>query len=434
MCLANVLEYSTSEDHRVVYGKMGGSLLSRRWYALVLMTVTYAANIADRFSISTFIEPIKHELALTDAGVGFLTGVAIALFYVTVGIPLAVFADRSHRRNLLAASLAIWSIMTACCGLARSYATLLLSRMGVGIGEAGGTPAASALLADLFRPAQRPLAFSLFALGAPLGAWVGSSVAGTIAQDHGWRAAFVAFGVAGVVLAALILVTVREPARGRLDESVGSAASSLRETLAYIARRPALIHLLAAGTVLTFWTWGLIWWTPSFLMRSYGLTLGETGALLGPIHFIGGTGALLMTTWLMSWRAMQTPTAILRFIAWATALATIPSCLVYASPTRTGTILSLWVLIPATYFYIGPTMGILQNLVPAGMRSQVTAILLFCSNVANLVIAPQLLGFLSDCLNASSTLGRDSLRWVLAAAALSGFWAAWHLWRSSRAV
>jgi predicted MFS family arabinose efflux permease len=405
-----------------------------RWYVLLILTLTYAANIADRFSISTFIEPIKLELGLSDSGVGFLTGVAIALFYVTVGIPLAVLADRSNRRNLLAVSVALWSLMTACSGLARSYLTLLLSRIGVGVGEAGGTPASSALVADFFHAAQRPFAMSLFALGAPLGAWLGSSIAGSIAQEHGWRAAFVTFGAAGLVLSCVIFATIREPARGRLDQAVSAKASSLGATLRYIAHRPALVHLLAGGSLLTFWTWGLIWWTPAFLMRSHGFTMGDAGLLLGRMHFIGGIGALLVTTWLMSLRRLESPKAVLNFIAAVTALATLPSCFVYASSSLTGMTLSLWVLIPATYFYLGPIMGLLQNLVPAGMRSQVLAILLFFANVANLVVAPQLIGFLSDRLYASSTFGHDSLRWVLAGAALSGFWAAWHIWRSSRFI
>jgi predicted MFS family arabinose efflux permease len=406
-----------------------------RWYALFVLTLTYAVNIADRFSISTFIEPIKQEMGLSDAGVGFLTGVVIAIFYVTVGIPLAVIADRSHRRNLLVASLALWSVMTACSGLARTYLTLLLSRVGVGIGEAGGTPASSALLADFFRPSQRPFAFSLFALGAPIGAWLGSSVAGSIAQKEGWRAAFVTFGVAGLALATLIMVTLREPVRGRLDgASTGQQSSSLKQTLIYVANRPALVHLLAGSAVLTFWSWGLIWWTPAFMMRSHGFTLGEAGIVLGRMHFFGGIGALLLTTWVVSRPALKSPKAVLNLVAGVTAAATIPSCLVYLSHSRTDMTLALWVLIPATYFYIGPIMGLLQNLVPSGMRSQVIAILLFSANIANLVIAPQLSGFLSDRLYSSTTLGKDSLRWVLACTAISGFWAAWHIWRSGQLI
>jgi predicted MFS family arabinose efflux permease len=166
-----------------------------RYYVLAVLTLAYALNIADRFCISTLIEPIKHELQLSDSAVGYLTGVALALFYVTVGIPLAVAADKANRRNIVAGALLIWSGMTAICGFARTFTQLMLGRFGVGIGEAGGTAPSTSILADKFAPARRPLALTVFALGACLGAWLGSSVAGAAAQHSGWRAAFLLLGV-----------------------------------------------------------------------------------------------------------------------------------------------------------------------------------------------------------------------------------------------
>src|SRR3989442_5301024 len=145
-----------------------------RWYVLAILTVVYALNIEDRFSISTLIEPIRQELRLSDSGVAFLTGVALALFYVTIGIPIAALADRTDRRRILALALALWSVMTAVCGLAQNYWQLLLARFGVGIGEAGGTPPSTSILADKFPPARRPMGLSLFPLWALLRAWFGS--------------------------------------------------------------------------------------------------------------------------------------------------------------------------------------------------------------------------------------------------------------------
>src|ERR1700726_1134751 len=155
-----------------------------RWYVLAVLTVVYALNIADRFSISTLIEPIQQELRLSDSGIAFLTGVALALFYVTIGIPIAALADHKSRRNILAIALAIWSGMTALCGLAQNYWQLLLARFGVGIGEAGGTPPSPSILADKFPAARRPMALTIFALGACIGAWLGSSVAGSVAERY----------------------------------------------------------------------------------------------------------------------------------------------------------------------------------------------------------------------------------------------------------
>lgn len=406
-----------------------------RWYALAIFTLGYALNIADRYSISTLVEPIKSEMALSDSAVGFLTGVSLAIFYVTLGIPLAVFADRSNRRNLLAAAVAAWSAMTALCGQAQTFVQLTLARIGVGVGEAGGTPPSASLIADLFGPLQRPLAFSIFALGAPLGAWLGSELAGGVAEARGWRAAFMVLGLPGLLLALIILVTIREPPRGRLDAGALSdaAGKGLVETLRHAWRCRSVFHLIAGGTMLTFWSWGLIWWTPAFLMRSHGFSVGEAGALLGPIHLFGGTGALVVTTLLMYLPIFRDPRTVVRFIALVTLAATVPSILVYAGD-RSLVVPMLWILIPATYFFIGPIMGILQNLVPGGMRAQTTAILLFTANVANLVVAPQLLGFASDTLTASTSLGGDALRWVLACTAPTGFWAAWHMWRSGATV
>lgn len=411
------------------------STSAANWYALGLITLAYALNIADRYSISTLVEPIKSEMGLSDAAVGFLTGVALALFYVTLGIPLAKLADRSNRRNLLAAAVAAWSVMTAVCGFTHTFVQLMLARFGVGVGEAGGTPASTSLIADLFRPMQRPLALSIFALGAPLGAWLGSEVAGGIAETHGWRMAFIALGLPGVLLATIIFVTIREPVRGTLDAATpGNAAGrSLTETLAHVLHCRSVFHLIAGATVLTFWSWGLLWWTPAFLMRSYGFSVGEAGALLGPMHLIGGSGALLATAFLMSLRVFHDPRAVVRLIALCSLAATVPSVLVYAGG-RPLLEPMLWILVPATYFFLGPTLGLLQNLMPAGMRAQGTAVLLFTANVANLVIAPQLLGLASDWVGALTALGQDSLRWVLVFTAPTGFWGAWHMWRCGRTV
>src|ERR1700694_5045639 len=284
-----------------------------RWYVLAVLTVVYAPNIADRFSISTLIEPIRQELRLSDSGIAFLTGVALALFYVTVGIPIAALADRKSRRNILAISLAIWSGMTALCGLAQNYWQLLLARFGVGIGEAGGTPPSTSMLADKFPPARRPMAHTIFALGACLGAWLGSQVAGQAAERSGWRAAFLVLGIPGLLVALLVWSTVREPRRGPLDS--GDAARqpvTLLTTLRFIARQRSAVHLILGGSVATFWSWGLMWWTPAFLQRSHHMTVGEAGQLLGPMHLIAGTSGTLLAAWGLARRAGGDPRPVTR--------------------------------------------------------------------------------------------------------------------------
>jgi MFS family permease len=406
-----------------------------RWYVLAILTIVYALNIADRFSISTLIEPIRLELHLSDSGVAFLTGVALAVFYVTVGMPVAALADRTNRRNILVTSLALWSGMTAVCGLAQNYWQLLLARFAVGVGEAGGTPPSTSILADKFSPARRPMALTIFALGACLGAWLGSSVAGAVAERSGWRAAFLVLGIPGVAVAFLVWLTVREPRRGQLDDTnISSQTGSLVTTLRFVAQQRSAVHLILGGSVATFWSWGLMWWTPTFLQRSHHLSVGQAGALLGPMHLYAGTAGTLLAGWLMSRRIATDPRNVTRLLGWVTALTTIPSIILYWVPTERAATLLLWVFVPAVYFYIGPILGLLQNVMPANMRATACAILLFVANVANLVLAPQIIGWLSDWFASSFGAGQESLRWALLLLAPTGFWAAWHLWKSGATI
>ena len=402
-----------------------------RWYVLGVLTAVYALNIADRFSISTLIEPIRQELKLSDGGVAALTGVALGVFYVTIGIPVAAVADRANRRNILAVSLGLWSAMTAACGLAANSLQLLLARFGVGIGEAGGTPPSTSILADKFPAARRPMALTIFALGACLGAWLGSSVAGGVAQRSGWRAAFLVLGIPGIVFALLVWLTVREPRRGALDRAARtSGPASFAETLKFIAAQRSAVHLLLGGAVATLWSWGLMWWTPAFLQRSHQLTVGEAGALLGFMHLVAGTASTLLAGWLVGRPAAADPRYVARLLAWVVALATVPSVLLYWVSSQGAATALLWIFVPAVYFYIGPILGLLQNVVPANMRATACALLLFLANLGNLVIAPQVIGWLSDWFRVSFGAGTESLRWALLLLAPTGLWAAWHLWRS----
>jgi predicted MFS family arabinose efflux permease len=406
-----------------------------RWYVLAVLTAVYALNIADRFSISTLIEPIRLELRLSDSGIAFLTGVALALFYVTVGIPIASLADRGNRRNILAAAIAVWSGMTALCGLAQNYLQLLLARFGVGIGEAGGTPPSTSILADKFSPARRPMALTIFALGACLGAWLGSSLAGAAAERAGWRAAFLLLGLPGLAVALLVRLTVREPVRGNLDAAPASRqAGGLSETLRFIAARRSAVHLVAGGSVATLWSWGLMWWTPAFLQRSHHFTVGQAGGLLGRMHLIAGTAGTLWAGWMMNRPTAADPRRVSRLLGAVMALATVPSMLAYWVDSDAAMTALLWIFVPFVYFYIGPILGLLQNVIPASLRATACAILLFTANVANLVIAPQVIGWLSDWFGAYFGAGEESLRWALLLLAPTGFWAAWHLWVSGTSI
>lgn len=405
-----------------------------RVYTLGLLTLVYALNIADRYVVSTVLEPIRLDLHLTDATVALISGVALALFYVSVGIPLATLADRSNRRNMVATALCVWSAMTALCGLAQNVWQFVLGRFGVGVGEAGGTPPSTSMLADEFSPRHRPAVLTVYALGAPLGAWLGSDFAGRIADHYRWRAAFLALGVPGLVLALLVFFTLREPRRGDRDAAAGYPAQSLGSALRTLVRIPSAVRIIAGGSVATLWGWGLIWWTPTFLMRKYGLSVGEAGALLGPMHLYAGSLATVLTSIVVMPLAARDPRRVVWLMGGVVLLATVPSIFIYTTGSLRLATAMLWVVVPSIYFFIGPTMGILQNVVPPTMRAQTIAVLLFVANVANLIIAPQGIGLLSDALAPVVGGNTDSLRWALIALAPTGFWAAWLFLSSGRTL
>jgi predicted MFS family arabinose efflux permease len=408
------------------------STLGQRWYVLIIMMLVYTINIADRYVMSTVLEPIRLELKLSDGGIAFLTGVSLALFYVTLGIPLSWVADRYNRRNLLAASLVAWSAMTALCGMSRGYSDLLLARIGVGIGEAGGTPACGSIVADYFPANRRPMAMTVFALGAPIGAWLGADMAGAVANAYGWRAAFLALGIPGVIIGAIVYFTIKEPARGQLDAVSDESTPTLSETLRFLWQQKAAFHMIMGGGVSALWGWGLMWFTPTFLQRSFDLSVGA--AVVGPIHLIAGIAASLLTAWLLARPSFVDPRRIVWLLAGVTALATIPSFIAYWTHSLSTATIMLWIFIPAIYFYIGPAMAMLQNLGPPKMRSMFIAVSLLSANVLNLIIAPQGVGWLSDYFAGPGGADAASLRMALLILAPTGFWAAWHYWMAGKTV
>ena len=409
--------------------------LAERWYVAITMCVVYTLSICDRYSISTVLEPIRKELHLSDANIAFLTGVSLAIFYVLFGFPLSWLIDRKSRRAIIGACLIAWSALTVATGLARSYSQLLLARVGVGVGEAGGTPGANSMLSDYFPAARRPMALQVFSLGAPIGAWLGSQVAGAIAYRFGWRTMFLALGVPGILVGALVLLTIREPARGCLDCARNrDARPPFRETIRFMLRQPSAVHLIIGSSVVALWGWGLMWWTPTFLMRSYGLNVNQAGAVLGPVHLIGGSLAMVASTWLLSRPWLSSQRRILRLLGLNVALATLVTAVIYSTHSLVLTRVLFWLYIPSIYVYIGPGFGILNNLARPGMRAVYCATVLFTANLGNLIIAPQMVGWLSDWFAPQHIADAESLRLAMLCLVPTGFWAAWHYFLSARHV
>ena len=405
-----------------------------RWYVLIVMCLIYTVNIADRYVMSTILEPIRLELHLTDQGIGVLTGVSLGLFYVIAGIPISWYADRANRRNILAFSLVTWSAMTTLCGLSRNYWQLLSARVGVGIGEAGGTPPSTAIVSDYFPPDRRPMALTVLALGAPFGAWVGYDMAGAIAHAYGWRIALFALGIPGAILGAVVYLTIREPKRGRLDALADENAPSLLDSCKFLWRQKAAFHVVMGGGVCALWGWGLIWWTPAFLTRTYGLNVAQAGDALGWIHLVGGSVATVGTAWLLSRRWMTDPRRVVWVLGLGVGLTTIPSFIAYFTHTLWIAKVMFWLFIPAIYFYIGPCFGLLQNLAPCHMRSMFIAISLLVANIFNLIVAPQAVGLMSDWFAGSRGADAASLRLALLVLAPTGFWATYHFYLAAKTI
>jgi predicted MFS family arabinose efflux permease len=409
------------------------STLGQRWYVLIIMMLVYTISIADRYVLSTLLGPISAELNLSDKGAASL-GIPLALFYVTMGIPLSWLCDRTNRTRLLAASVAVWSAMTALTGYTKGYFDLLLARIGVGIGEAGGTPACNSIIADYFPADRRSMAMTIFALGAPIGAWLGSDIAGLVSLHHGWRASFFVLGIPGIILALIILVTIKEPKRGRLDAVSIEKSPSVMETLKFLWSQKSAVHAMMGAGVSAFWGWGLMWFTPLFLQRTYGMNEGEAGRLLGEIYLVGGIGASLITAWIVARPSYADPRKIARLLAVVTAIATIPSFYAYWTHDLAVAKLMWWIFIPAIYFYIGPAMALCQNLSAPSMRAITIAISLLIANVLNLIVAPGLVGALSDYFAGPDGADAASLRIAQLILAPSGLWAAWHYWRAEKYI
>ncbi len=410
----------------------GTPSIAARWYVLLMMSLVYTLSIADRYVISTVLEPIRLELRLTDSSIAFLTGVSLALFYVTFGFPISWLIDRKSRRNIIALSLVAWSAMTVCCGLARNYWQLLLARIGVGVGEAGGTPGASSIISDYFPAARRPMALTVFSLGAPIGAWLGADIAGRLADAYGWRSAFLWLGVPGVLVGALVFFTVKEPQRGVLDRHDASPAPTFSETMRFLWQQRSAVHLMVGSALTALWGWGLMWWTPAFLMRTYSLTAGQAGAITGPIHLVGGVAATVFTGWLVAHRVMTDPRRILWLMGVGIGVSTVISIVIYSTHSLSLATGLFWIFIPSIYFYIGPCFGMLNNLAEPRMRALFCATTLFVANIGNLIIAPQFVGMLSDWFAPGHVANAESLRLALLCLAPSGFWATAHYFLAMR--
>ncbi len=398
-----------------------------RHYALGVLVVVYTFNFIDRQILSILMESIKLELGLSDQALGFLAGFAFAAFYAVLGMPIALWADRGNRRNLISLALAIWSVMTALSGLAQNFTHLALARIGVGIGEAGCSPPAHSLISDYYPPDQRATALGIYSIGIPLGVMFGLFVGGWINEAFGWRYAFFVVGVPGLVLAALVRLTLQEPPRGLSENrSAEDAAPAFIETVRFLVRRPAFLHIAFGGALAAFVGYGVISWFPTFLIRSHAMKTTEIGLWFGLIMGIPGGVGIFLGGYLADKFGAADP----RWYLWTAAVASIvalpfgAATYLLSNPYWALAVFSIPILL--SNFWQATVFAQTQSLVQLRMRGVACAILLFVINIIGLGAGPWMIGILSDLL--APYYGADSLRWSLMIFSALGLWVGYHFY------
>ena len=407
------------------------SNVSARSYALLLLMTVYSANFIDRQLLSILQEPIKIELNLSDGQLGVLTGVSFAFFYVLAGIPIARYADRGNRRNVIAYSVGVWSLMTAVSGAALNYFHLLLARIGVGIGEAGCSPPAHSIISDIFPPKKRASAIAFYSMGVNIGILFGFLFGGWLNEYFGWRVAFVVVGLPGILLAVLVRTTLAEPIRGHHeDKKLASNRVSFIDVLSLLWSRLSFRHMCFAASLSAFAGNSSNSWTASFMMRSHGMSSGELGTWLAMIVGLGGAIGVLGGGLLADKLASRDR----RWYLWLPAianLACVPFLVAVYSVDNAYTALLLSV-IPGLLFnvYLGTTIATTQSLVGLRMRATASAILMLIANIIGLGLGPLSVGILSDYLLPS--YGTDSLKQaMLILLPFFMCWSSLHFYRGS---
>ena len=385
-----------------------------RYLCVGILALAYTFNFLDRQILSLLAEPVRKDLHLSDTQVGLLTGAAFAVFYATFGVPIAWFADRSHRVRIVALACACWSLCSAAGGLAGNFLQLALARLGVGVGEAGGTTPSYAIISDYFPPRERGRALALYSLGVPFGIAIGAALGGGVAAHYGWRAAFYAVGLPGLLIALLILVVIREPIRGAQDgPSAGHeiAPAQLRGVIAMFFRDPVLRWMALATGLGAFAGYGASNWTPAFLMRHQHMTLTQLAA----VYSVSVGVAVGVGTWLSGYLAdrlsKRDPRAYAMIPFWGSMIALPLAVAGYLAPNWQISLACLTVSAAFGILYLAPALAIVQNIVPPKARSTSAALLLLVLNLIGLGGGPVFVGVLSDLFKPQ--FGDDSLQVAL---------------------
>jgi predicted MFS family arabinose efflux permease len=366
-------------------------------YVMFVLFLVYVMSYVDRQLASVLLEDMKADLGASDAQMGLLTGVAFAVVYATLGVPIARLADSGVRRNIIAVGLAVWSAATALTGAGRGYFEVLMARLGVGAGESAAGPPGHALLSDYFPLQQRGRALALYSAGGSVGMMLGLWLGGYLGDVYGWRAAFVIVGLPGLALALLVRLTVREPQRGRFDSRAPLPRESIRVVLRTLWETQSFKWMTLAATLHVFAGFGASTWNPAFLMRLHGMSASDAGFWLGPVAGIGSFSAGLFWGYAVDiWGKRD-----LRWYMWLPTAATL-----VAMPFSYAFVLwpndnAVWFLPFSSFFgncYAGATFAMVQGLAKPHMRAMAAAGVLFVMNLGGLGLGPTIIGFMNDWL------------------------------------
>jgi MFS family permease len=420
-------------------------------YMVAVLMAILAFNYVDRIALGVVMEDVKTELALTDTQLGLMSGIAFALFYSIMGIPIARWADRGNRVTIISLTTGLWSIAVALCAMAGSFLQLLLIRVGIAVGEAGCIPPAHSLIADTFSRAERPRAVARYMLGAPLSLIIGYFVAGWLNELYGWRVTFMLVGIPGIVLALLARTTLMEPRRaahvstdvavthavpgssgGQSQVAAAGPQPSTREVVMALWSNVTFRHLLLYFSIWYFFGYGLLQWQPTFFIRSHHLQTGELGTWLAVVYGAGGLlGTYLGGEWAARY-ARNNERLQLRTIAVMFAIFGVFNAASYVAPDHVTAFALLSIGAIGGAVTNGPLFATIQTLVPAHMRAMSLAIIYLFANLIGMGLGPLAAGAASDLLY--PILREESLRYALLAFCPGYVWAAWHVWRASRTV
>ena len=390
---------------------------SYTWYVLFMLTIVYTFNYMDRHLIVILQESIKAELQLSDTQIGLMSGLAFAVFYTFLGIPIAKLADTKNRKNIVAISLALWSAMTAIMAYTSNFLQMLLARIGVGVGEAGGSPPSHAMISDYFPKEKRATALGIYSIGVYLGILFGYLLGGWLGQQYGWRTTFLMIGLPGVLFALIIYLTVKEPPRGYSEPNRAIQKSeNLKKVIATLLSKKTFVFLALAAGFHVFVGYGTSSWMASYLIRTFGLELQEVGIYLSLSAGVGGG----LGTYLGGVLADRFSKKDLRWFLWWPALAIILSLpfglTTYLSSNLTIVIAAYFITNIFFAFYIAPMLAVAHNIVAINMRAMASAVLFLVMNLIGLGLGPLFAGFLSDMM--TPTYGNEALRYVLTIVAM----------------